>query len=754
MFDSRRKRLFQLLMLAAVASNLFYLWYRVSFTINFNALAFSVIFLLAEVHGIISLFLFFFDLWGPKHQVESPSPKRACTVDVFIPTYNEDAELLHRTVLAARDMTYPHETYILDDGGREEVRALAERLGVHYISRPEHVHAKAGNINYALERTRGELVAIFDADHVPAPNFLERTLGYFNDDRMGFVQTPHVFYNTGSFQTFADYRQRMYWDDQLLFFRAVQPGKNRWGAAFFCGSCGVIRRKCLEEVGGFDFRTITEDMHTSLRIHAKGWKSVYHDEHLSTGLSPGDLGAYWKQRMRWAVGNLSTMWHDDPMFKKGLTLPQRISYFSSVWAWTVGPQKLVFYLSPVLMLMTGLYPIANFTWLLLAIYAGNLIFSLAVHKIVSRGYARILRGELFNMINGFMLTFAMIRAAFGLGTRKFVVTRKGGGSEGIGLYVLPQVALILVTYWGMIWAWLRFRNNMVLDATLTGVAGFWSVYNAGLALTAMRVAYRRIDVRDRHRFRQRLPVRYDITSSEGRRHTGLGVTLDFHSRALAFRASERLPVGESISMILYLPYGENIYFTGILPLRYWRNTVSTSETAQAGTMKAWDYVVEITDLPPREQERLDRFINRFVIPATFRFLSGRSPLLRRRFTRWFGDYAVRRAFPRHGVQLPVALQEKAHEEADIWHVTDDLSEGGLAVTLTTPGLEGSETGFTLLLPDGRIEGVAQVVREEPVRLFDREYYRYGLRFVGLRQEDRDRIHQLARYAIEAEVGRP
>jgi cellulose synthase (UDP-forming) len=753
MNEGRYKRLFQALMLAAVASNLYYLSYRLRFTINHNALAFSILFLAAEAHGIISLFLFFFDLWDPKYRTKAPPIDRARRVDVFIPTYNEDVDLLHRTVLAARDMRLPHETYILDDGARPEVKALADQLGVHYISRPEHVHAKAGNINYAMERTHGELVAVFDADHVPAPNFLERTLGYFSDERMGFVQTPHMFYNAGSFQTFADYRQRQYWDDQLLFFRAVQPGKERWGAAFFCGSCGIIRRQCLEEVGGFDFRTITEDMHTSLRIHAKGWKSVYHDEHLATGLSPGDLGAYWKQRMRWAVGNLSTMWHDDPLFKKGLKLPQRISYFSSVWAWTVGPQKLVFYLSPPFMLLTGLYPIANFTWMLLAIYAGNLIFSLAVHKVVSRGYARILRGELFNMINAFMLTFAMVRAMFGLGTRRFVVTRKGGGSEGIGWYVLPQVGLIMVTYWCMIWAYLRFRYNMVLDATLMTVAGFWSAFNAGLALTAMRIAYRRIDVRERHRFRQRLPVRYDVTGGDGRRHTGLGVTLDFHTRALAFRASERLPVGETASMILYLPYGENVYFKGTLPLRYWRNTASAMEAEgpPSWSVSAWDYVVEIADLPPRELEKLDRFINRFVIPAMFHVLSGRSPTWRRRLTRWFGDQAVRRAFPRHGVQLPVALERGAPEEADVWRVTDDLSEGGLAVTLPGPALSQMETGFTLLLPDGRIEGTAQIVREEPVRLFDANYDRYGLRFLDLSAEDRERIRRMTRYALEAEA---
>lgn len=229
MTHSRYKRPFQLLILVAVASNLYYLSYRIANTLNFDAFAFSIIFLLAEVHGVVSLFLYFFDLWSPTVFTKPPPVRRQFTVDVYVPTYNEDTAILHRTILAAKEISYPHETYVLDDGGRAEVKRLAQRLGVHYISRPEHVHAKAGNINYAMEQTSGELIAIFDADHIPLRNFLDRTLGYFEDERMGFVQTPHVFYNFGSFQTSADFRHRKYWDDQQLFFRVVQPGKNRWG---------------------------------------------------------------------------------------------------------------------------------------------------------------------------------------------------------------------------------------------------------------------------------------------------------------------------------------------------------------------------------------------------------------------------------------------------------------------------------------------------------------------------------------------
>ncbi len=206
-------------------------------------------------------------------------------------------------------------------------------------------------------------------------------------------------------------------------------------------------------------------------------------------------------------------------------------------------------------------------------------------------------------------------------------------------------------------------------------------------------------------------------------------------------------------MRLYLPYGETVRFQGLLPLRYWRNAASEFNTADSPSPQQglWDYLVEITDMPRAELEKLDRFINRFVIPAMFNALSKRSPTWRRRLTRWFGNQGVRRAFPRQGVHLPVALEKDAAAEADLWYVTDDLSEGGLALTLPTPGLEGSETGFTLILPQGQIEGAAQIVREEPVRLFGKEYYRYGLRFADLSPEDRERIRYATRYAIETEA---
>jgi cellulose synthase/poly-beta-1,6-N-acetylglucosamine synthase-like glycosyltransferase len=739
---TRPKRLFQVLMLTAMAINIIYLAYRIGFTLNFGALTFSLVFLAAEIHGIISLWLYFYEMWSPRPPRTPPPITDVPAIDVFVPTFNEDLAILHRTILAVKEMRLPHETYVLDDGSRDEVKRLAERMGVHYISRPEHVHAKAGNINYALERTSGELVAVFDADHVPMPNFLERTVGYFQDEKLGFVQTPHFFYNLGSFQTSGNFRTRQYNDDQQLFFRVIQPGKDHWGASFFCGSCGIIRRTCLEEAGGFDSRTITEDMHTSLRIHSKGWQSVYHEEHLATGLSPADLGAYWKQRMRWAVGNLSVMWHDNPLVKKGLTLRQRISYFASVWAWTVGPQKVMFYLTPLIMLLTGLFPIANFDMKLLTLYGVHLCFGLWVYKLISAGHARIVRGELYSMINAFMLTMATVRAMFGLGTRTFVVTRKGGRSEQILAYVLPQIGLIFFTYWCGVWAWLRHRYNLALDMTLTTVAGGWAIFNACLALAAARIAYKRIDIRKQYRFRRRLPVVYEIDVPDERKCLrGLGSTMDIHESGLAMRCGERLPESFAIRMEIHIPTGDPIRCTGTI-LHERPGNVDDG---------LHEFGILFDALPQEEHEKFDRFITQFVIPATFRFLTTHSPSWRNSIARRFSRGAIKRRFPRSGIQLPLRFGMADAETEGRWHITDDLSGGGMAVSMAERMTVGDEAPFTLMTPTGPFYGEMRVAREEKVVLAGMELYRYGLEFVGMGEDDRKQLARFRRYAIERET---
>jgi len=175
--------------------------------------------------GILNLFLFFLQVWEVKEPPAQPVLEGR-TVDVFVPTFNEDPTLLRATLEACVRMDYPHRTYVLDDGRRPEVEALARELGIEYIARPDNRHFKAGNLNYAFERTDGEFVVVLDADHVPEPHFITRLIGYFRDDRLGYVQTPHAFYNFDSFQARLDHANRKYWEEGHLFYYVIQPGRN------------------------------------------------------------------------------------------------------------------------------------------------------------------------------------------------------------------------------------------------------------------------------------------------------------------------------------------------------------------------------------------------------------------------------------------------------------------------------------------------------------------------------------------------
>ena len=300
---------------------IFYLAYRGFFTFNDTgpyALTASILLYVAEAFGILNLFLFFLQVW----EVREPPPQPVLegrTVDVFVPTYNEDPALLRATLEACVRMDYPHKTYVLDDGRRPEVEALAKELGINYISRPDNRHFKAGNLNHAFERTDGEFVVVLDADHVPEPHFITRLIGYFRDDQLGYVQTPHAFYNFDSFQARLDHKNRKYWEEGHLFYYVIQPGRNHWGCPIFAGSAAMFRRSAIRDVGLIATETITEDMHTGLRMNAKGWRSLAISERLVAGQAAPDITTFHSQRLRWGTGNLSIMKYDNPLTTRGLT---------------------------------------------------------------------------------------------------------------------------------------------------------------------------------------------------------------------------------------------------------------------------------------------------------------------------------------------------------------------------------------------------------------------------------------------------
>lgn len=359
-----------------------YLAWRTTHTLDFDGPASAVagiVLYLAELYAAMLLFISLFTNALHLRRAEAPlpaDPDQWPTVDVLIPSYNEPAEMLTVTLLAALQIRYPADklrVYLLDDGGTVakrndadparasaawlrhlELQALCERTGARYLTRERNEHAKAGNINAALKHTHGELVLVLDSDHVPTVDILERTVGHFTADASLFlVQTPHFFISPDPIEKNLGIFGKMPAENEMFYGR-IQLGLDFWEASFFCGSAAVLRRSCLEAVGGISTQTITEDSETALMMHARGWRSAYVDRAMVSGLQPETFTGFIIQRMRWAQGMLQILLLARPLTRPGLHAWQRVAYLSNIVFWLFPLARLVFLLAPAAYLLAGL----------------------------------------------------------------------------------------------------------------------------------------------------------------------------------------------------------------------------------------------------------------------------------------------------------------------------------------------------------------------------------------------------------------
>lgn len=413
-------------------------------------------------------------------------------VDVFIPVYDEPAEIVAPTVAAAASMTGANVTvYLLDDGRRDEMEVLASRFGARYLRRADRSGAKAGNINHALGRTDAEFVAVFDCDHVPESHFLERTLGYFDEDaRTAFVQTPQYYANgpAGGVAAAA-------WSQQALFFGPIACGKDALDAMFCCGTNTVFRRSALEDVGGFPEASLTEDFELSVFLHQKGYRSVYVPEVLAKGLGPEDMASYVGQQMRWARGCLSAI---PRIVGARLGVKLKLQYLLSSMFFLSGWTALIYMSLPIIRILTGAQPLASASadqfLLHFAPYFGMALLSVAVSG----------RGSY--TFDAFALSFASfwIHILASLATLlrrpgKFVVTPKQGVEGRQPSAVAPGLVVIAT----LVGASIIGLSREVSAAMLNNVAfaGLHVVVlSCGIshALKAPRAAVTKADV-DEHR---------------------------------------------------------------------------------------------------------------------------------------------------------------------------------------------------------------------------------------------------------------
>lgn len=629
-----RLGLLRVLIVANLLLGMLYLSWRYTATINWAAWPIAIGLLLAETYSYLDAWLFGLTLWRMKQRGEPPPPLPNATVDVFITCYNEPVEVVRATAIAARDIRYPHRTYILDDGNSPAMRAMAESIGVGYIVRSEEWkgkqrHAKAGNLNNALFQTNGEFILVLDADQIPSPDILDRTLGYFADERVALVQTPQWFYNVPP-------------DDPLgsqapLFYGPIMQGKDGWNAAFFCGSNAVLRREALMQIGIVNYvrdlelrarralraadvllrraareaqRTgnaairsaidelraavresrrmlraglpiqevtwmfqqraaaaarplvaeelmrlraeladlpgladdedltttlsrsldddtllhtlttreqsplaaiatvrelllavdvdradeaqplmplatisVTEDMATAMRLHAAGWRSVYHHEVLARGLAPEDLRSALQQRLRWAQGTIQVLLRENPLVTRGLSWGQRLMYFATMWSYLSGFFSAIYLAAPIAYLFFGMLPVRTqaeeFAWRLVPYLLTNeLIFLIAGWKLATwRGRQYSL--ALFPLwIQATISALANVYAGRPL---SFVVTpkvRQGIGSVWaqlrlVRVQVVTMAALALAAIWGLA----RLALGLQQDGIPTLVNVFWIGYD-------------------------------------------------------------------------------------------------------------------------------------------------------------------------------------------------------------------------------------------------------------------------------------
>jgi cellulose synthase (UDP-forming) len=426
-----------------------------------------------------------------RHEVRlrAIDPAALPTVDVFIPTYNEPFEILEKTITGARFLDWPPDKlniWVLDDGRRDWLERFCTRKGVGYLTRPDNTHAKAGNLNAALQQTSGEFFAIFDADFVPRRQFLYRMMGFFEDPKVGIVQAPHHFFNHDSIQSNLGLR-RILPDDQRLFFDRIMTGRDSWDCAFCCGSNSITRRRAIEENGGaLPTESITEDMLLTLTLLRKGYVTRYLSEKLASGLAAESLDAFSVQRKRWAQGSLQILYLRNGPLGPSLPLLKRLIFLPTYWV--VNPlMQILIVLFPPIFLLTGLPPLAHAN--LDGIYEYQipaLIALLATLRYLAPGQFFFVPSQVLHLIQSYRILPTVLSTLVNPSGQRFKVTPKGKAARRSSYSKTPiwlSLAVLLATAVGL------FINSQphlrIVEADALFVVAPWSLYTSCMLILVM-----------------------------------------------------------------------------------------------------------------------------------------------------------------------------------------------------------------------------------------------------------------------------
>jgi cellulose synthase (UDP-forming) len=497
-----------------------YMYWRVTDTVGFTNwvdACFGFGLLLAELYAFLVLLIGYFQTAWPLQRRPVPMPQDVDTwpsVDVFIPTYNEPLEVVKQTVFSAMQMDWPEDrlhVYVLDDGRREEFRDFCQELGVGYLTRGNNAHAKAGNINAALAVTDSEYVTIFDCDHIPTRSFLQICMGWFiRDPKLAMLQTPHHFFSPDPFEKNLDTFHAMP-NEGELFYGIVQDGNDLWNAAFFCGSCAVIKRAPLLEVGGVAVETVTEDAHTALKLSRRGYNTAYLELPQAAGLATESLSAHVGQRIRWARGMAQICRVDNPLFGPGLKLGQRLCYFNAMLHFFYGLPRLVFLTAPLAYLFFSAHVFQATAAMITAYALPHLMHASITNSRIQGRFRYSFWNEVYESVLAWYIMRPVLVAFVNPKLGKFNVTAKGGVIEQSYFdwsIARPYLILLLLNLLGFvvgIWRMVAVGPSSEVFTTLV-INMVWTAYNIILTSASLAVASETRQVRSTPRVTAALPA--------------------------------------------------------------------------------------------------------------------------------------------------------------------------------------------------------------------------------------------------------
>lgn len=680
----------------------------------------------AELLAFISMGLGYFQMWGSTNRKSVPldkySNEQLPSVDVYLCTYNEPASVIYRSLVGCQSIEYPKkQVYLLDDGNRAEMRELATRLGVNYVNRENNEHAKAGNLNNAMKITQGDLVVVFDADHVPCKTFLTETVGFFlTNDKLAFVQTPQHFFTQDPFQRNLVASRRLN-NEQDLFFHIIEPGNDYWDSTFFGGTGAIFRRDALNSIGGFATETITEDVHTGLRLHGEGWKSFFYNRDLSAGMSQDSFGDFIGQRLRWTRGMTQILFFDHPMFTKGLSIPQRLCYMSGIWYFFHGLPRIIFLIAPLFFLLFG-YKTIN------AGFAEALIYYLPSFVCMTLGYSIITKGirqsfwsEVYETAGCIYLFLSNIGTLLSPTRAKFKVTPKGTVSDRMSFnwrVVFPQLMVAALTIVGLGMAIMRgIYTPEYAGGIYTNM--FWSGYNLILLLGAIYVAQERPQFRLAPRIFRR--IRCETKLYDG--SIAVGYTTNISESGLAVVFNEPVPITGTVQVKLM---DWEINETTIVECQAIRSSLNEQNQHYIG--------FKVVNRSDEQHQKLVRHMfgsaDIWQNDYTFRQTSNSFMDLMLTPFRLTGtlERALRRKAPRFQVNMSCVLSVDGRF---IIGFADDVSESGISILVKKKeNLQmGQQTRVRIQWPSNNVTEVdGEVVRLEDV---GNGQVRTGLNFVNL-----------------------